>query len=119
MNADTLYSGSEYSSERNLAAMLHLSGLFGPLLPLVCWLAGRKNLPILNVQGVEALNFHIQASIIELTVVLLGLLALGPFVLPLFYIYRSGMVIWATLSASKDPNFKYPGVVTRWIPSPS
>lgn len=103
----------------SVAALIHGSGIFGVVPPLAIWLVTRKNHPLINAQGIESLNFQIQAAILEILVAVVSLLLLGALFPPLFYLYRAGMSVRAAIYVKNNPEFRYPGVFTRWIPSPA
>lgn len=109
---------SHYSpSQRGVAAIIHASGMFGPFFPVLLWLSLRKSSPLLHSQGPEALNFQIQAAMIEIPIALLSLFFFGGLPVAVFYLYRALMSLWAAISVASDATFRYPAVFTRWIPS--
>lgn len=76
------------SQEQTWAALCHIGGLAGLLvpplnilLPLAGWMANRATMPLVDEQGKEALNFQLSLT---LYVVLVALLQFVPF-LPHFY----------------------------------
>lgn len=106
------------SSQRGICALMHSLGTFGPLLPLVIWAALRKSSPLVDTQGVEVVNFQIQATLIEVPVALASLFFFGGFPLLVFYFYRGGLSLWGAITTASKESFRYPAVVTRWIPNP-
>jgi uncharacterized protein len=101
--------------ERNWGMLCHLSifsGLLIPLAniiaPLIIWLIKRDEMPFVNHNGKEALNFQITyliAFIVSsaLTTVLIGFLMLAVLV-PAWVI----LTIIATVKASKGEYYRYP-----------
>ena len=102
---------------KEVASLLHASGAFGVVLPFLVWVFFRKGYPLVNTQGIEALNFHIQAALLEIAMAAATLLWLGPFLPPVFYAYRGLMALWASINLWNNPEFRYPLVFTRWLPN--
>jgi len=102
---------------KDVASFLHASGAFGVVFPFLVWVFLRKGYPLVNTQGIEALNFHIQAALLEIVMAVVTLLWLGPLVPPVFYAYRGLMALWASINVWNNPEFRYPFVFTRWLPN--
>ena len=112
--------------ERQWAMFAHLSALAGGLVsswaggvgifigPLVIWLLKREEMPFVNDQGKEALNFNITFAAIALGLVLLGFLTLGiGFILTLPLLAVAGiawlvLTIVAGIRANEGKAYRYP-----------
>jgi hypothetical protein len=102
--------------EQNWAMICHLSALagflipFGNLLgPLIVWLVKRSEMPMVEIQGKEALNFQITVTIAAVISMLLIFVLIG-FVLLL--VVGVGALILTIMAAIKVSNgefdYKYP-----------
>lgn len=115
------------AAERQWAMLAHLSALLGALLtsgwggsigffigPLIIWLVKREEMPFVDDQGKEALNFGITVSIACFALLLLTLLSLGIGVLvtvPLFLVVSITalvLVIIAAIKANEGVAYRYP-----------
>jgi len=70
------------AEDQNLAAWAHLGVILYWLPPLIIWLVGKDRGPKTNVEGKEALNMGIVATIAQIAqaIVIGGILALIPFI---------------------------------------
>jgi len=101
--------------ERTWGMLAHLSALagfivpFGSVLgPLIVWLLKKDEMPFVDEQGKEALNFQITVAIGFVVCVLLMFVLIG---IPLFFalmIYALVMTIIATIEANKGKQYRYP-----------
>lgn len=103
------------SDERNWAMFCHLGALTGViiplgnlLVPLVLWLMKKQEMPLVDEQGKESLNFQITIMIgfaisIVLMFVLVGFLLI--FILGILDII---FIIIAAIKVSEGVNYKYP-----------
>ena len=107
----------------------HLSALAGGLLsswigglgvfigPLVIWLMKREEMPFVDDQGKEALNFNITFAAIALVLVVLGVITLGiGFIvaLPLLVILGIAwlvLTIVAAIRSNEGTTYRYPFAV--------
>jgi uncharacterized Tic20 family protein len=115
------------SEERKWATFAHLSALIGALLtsgwggsigffvgPLIIWLMKREEMPFVNDQAKEALNFTITVSIACFVLLLLTIISLGIGALvtvPLFMIIGIGalvLVVIAAIKANEGVAYRYP-----------
>ena len=112
--------------ERQWAMFAHLSALAGGLVsswvgglgvfigPLVIWLMKREEMPFVDDQGKEALNFNITFGALALILVLLGLLTLGiGFIITLPLLAIAGiawlvLTIIAAIRANEGQTYRYP-----------
>ena len=94
----------------------HLGGLVGHALvgfghvvvPLVLWLIKRDQMPFVNQEGKEAVNFQISITIYALAGGGLAFFCVGFFVLAAVFIFDIIMVIQASIAASNGKAFRYP-----------
>lgn len=122
----TAYQAS--NDEKTWAALVHAAAfaglvipLFGFLLgPLIVWLAKRDNLPLVDDQGREAVNFQLTMVLIALLgffVILLGAWLILPLFIPLgglLLITNVILTIVATVQASEGKRYRHP-VCIRFI----
>ncbi len=112
---------------RNWGIFCHLSALalwvgvpFGNIvIPLLIWLIKKDEMPLVNAEGKESLNFQISISIYALIISIVGIATifieyesefLWPFALLLFVLALSQivLVIIAAVKVSRGTPFKYP-----------
>jgi hypothetical protein len=115
------------AEERKWAMFAHLSALAGALLtsgwggsigffvgPLIIWLLKREEMPFVNDQGKEALNFAITVSIACFVLLLMTIMSLGIAALitiPAFMIIGIGslvLVVIAAIKANEGVAYRYP-----------
>jgi hypothetical protein len=118
---------SPSAEERKWATFAHLSALVGALLtsgwggsigffvgPLIIWLMKREEMPFVNDQGKEALNFGITVSIACFVLLLLTIMSLGigaVLTIPLFLVIGIGalvLVVMAAIKANEGVAYRYP-----------
>jgi uncharacterized protein len=107
--------------EKLWATLGHLSGLvgfvfpFGNIIgPLVFWILKKDQMPLVDVNGKEALNFQISMTIYALLAALLVLVWIG---IPLLFMIALAdliLIIMAAVKTSEDTPFHYP-VTFRFI----
>lgn len=102
-------------AERNWGMAAHLSALagfvipFGSIIgPLVVWLVKKDEMPFVNSQGKEALNFQITVAIGALICFVLILLIIGLFLLWALAIVDLVFIVIAAVQASKGVDYRYP-----------
>ena len=115
------------ADERRWATFAHLSALVGALVtsgwagsigffigPLIIWLLKREEMPFVNDQGKEALNFGITVSIPCFVLLLLTIMSLGigaVLTIPLFLVIGIGalvLVVMAAIKANEGVAYRYP-----------
>jgi uncharacterized protein len=125
--AATSQVGTPSLEERQWAMFAHLSALLGGLLtsgwagnigffigPLIIWLLKREEMPFVNDQGKEALNFAITVSIVCFALLLLTILSLGIGALvtiPLLVVIGVAalvLMIIAAVKANAGVAYRYP-----------
>ena len=94
---------------RLTALSLLISLPFGNILcPLVIWLIKRNEIPFVDEQGKESLNFQISMTIYALVAALLMLVIIGFFLLIGLAVFSTVMVIIASIKANDGVVYKYP-----------
>ena len=103
------------SNERTWSILVHLSALcvfivpFGHLLgPLVIWLIMRGDMPVVDRNGKEALNFQLTMTMIGLLCVPLVFIGIGALALVVVGILDIALVIMASIKASENVEYRYP-----------
>ena len=105
--------------ERTMGMLCHLITMAGYVIPfgniigpLVLWLIKKDEMPFVNDQGKEALNFQITVTI---TVIVLIVLSIVPFVICLTFplmlaimVVDLVFVIIATIKANEGQAYRYP-----------
>jgi uncharacterized Tic20 family protein len=104
-------------SARNWAMFTHLSGLAslivvvplaGIWVPLILWLAKRKEFAFVDRSGKEALNFQITCVIYSLIAGLLCLVFIGFILLPIVVLFWFIFTIIGTVRAANGDDYRYP-----------
>jgi uncharacterized Tic20 family protein len=97
--------------ERTLSAVIHastLSRFFIPLgnflLPLVLWMANKKDLQFVDYNGKQALNFQISLLLYSL---ILGALAIPVFIGFMPGLLEGGLLDWHNFNTHFDFNFNF------------
>ena len=110
-------SGRGPSKDEKMWGMLaHLSAIvLGFVGPLVIWLIKREEMPFVNDQGKEALNFQITVAIAFAAGFVISFIPfVGCFVIPAVWIANIVMVVMAGLKANDGVAYRYP-VILRLI----
>jgi uncharacterized protein len=108
----TVYS----KDERLWATLCHLSALIGFVLPivgniagpLVFWILKKDEMPFVDINGKEAINFQISMSIYALCAVVLVLVLIGIPLLFMIALSEITFVIMASVKTSEGTPFRYP-----------
>lgn len=102
-------------TERNWGMAAHLSALAGFVIPLgsiigplVVWLVKKDEMPFVDSQGKEALNFQITVLIGAMICFVLMLLIIGFFLLWALAIVDLVFIVIAAVQASKGEDYRYP-----------
>ena len=103
------------ADERTWSAIVHVSALCGllcPLLniivPMVIWLVKRVNLPMLDDEGREAVNFQISVTLYLLLCIPAMLIAIGGILFIIILFVSIFLSIKAAIRASKGEEYSYP-----------
>ena len=111
-------SGGDYPTNdrevRQWAMFAHLAAFAGFVIPfgniigpLIVWQM-KKDMPFVDNQGKEALNFQITVSIAVLLCMILMLVLIGFLLLPLVLIGAFIMTIIAAIKANNGEDYRYP-----------
>jgi uncharacterized Tic20 family protein len=101
-------------NDNNWAMICHLSALamFIPLGnvigPLVVWLLKKDEMPMVDREGKESLNFQITVSIFAFGAWILSFILIGIPLLVLIGIANLVFIVLASLEASKGRPYSYP-----------
>ncbi len=99
---------SENKEERTMAMVAHLTGIIGFLGPLIVWLIKRGEMPFVDDQGKEALNFQITMLIAWVVCMLLTIVVIGVFLFPVLFVVNIIFCIMAGLKANEGVAYRYP-----------
>jgi len=114
---------TELTKDDKLFGMLcHLTALAGLLTggigaiigPLVVWMIKKNEMPFVDDQGKEALNFNITVFIAAFVAFLLIAIAIGAILLPAVGIYWLIYTIIASMKANEGVYYRYP-IAIRFI----
>jgi hypothetical protein len=115
LSENTSSSVSLSKEEKNWAMYCHLSGLAGVLIPLgnivaplIIWVLKRDEMPFLNDQGKEALNFQISVTIYLFVSAILILVIVGIFLLIAIGLFSTIFTIIAAVKAADGVKYRYP-----------
>lgn len=107
--------GTPSAAERQWAMAAHLSALVGFLIPfgnligpLVVWQIKKSEMPFVDDQGKEALNFQITVTIAALICMLLMVIAIGFLLLPIVGVIALIMTVIAGIKANGGERYRYP-----------
>ena len=106
----------ETDPEARLWGMLaHLAGLIGFIIPfgnligpLVVWQIKKDQMPFVDDQGKESLNFQISVSLGVLVCMLLMLVLIGFVLLPLLGLVALVLTVIAGIKANGGERYRYP-----------
>ena len=101
--------------ERMWGMLCHLSAFaafiipFGSLIgPFIVWMIKKDEMPFVNDQGKESLNFQISILIYSIVAALLIFIVIGIFLLIAVAIADIVFVIIASIAANKGESYRYP-----------
>ena len=102
-------SGQPSKDEKTWAMIGHLSGIiFGFIGPLVVWLIQKDQMPFVNDQGKEALNFQITLAIAWVAAAVLSFVGIGFILYPVLWIGNLIFCIMGGVKANEDTAYRYP-----------
>lgn len=113
---DTEYAEYADTRERTWALAAHLSALsifagvpFGNVLgPLVVWLIKKDEMPLVDDQGKEALNFQISMTLYLFAAIVAVVVLVGLVLIPLVLIFGLVMPIVAAIRSYDGEYYRYP-----------
>jgi uncharacterized Tic20 family protein len=101
--------------QRTWGMLAHLSALAGLLTgvgfiggPLMVWLLQKNEMPFVDDQGKEALNFQITMTLVFCICWLLIFVMIGFLLIPLLTLLDVVLVVVATIKASRGERYRYP-----------
>ena len=107
--------GTPSAEEKQWALFAHLSALIGYIIPfgsiigpLVIWQIKKNEMPFVDDQGKEALNFQITVAIIAIVCLVLILILIGILLLWALAIANLVFIIIAALAANNGQAYRYP-----------
>lgn len=103
------------ADERQWAMIAHLSALVGYIIPfgsiigpLIVWQIKKNEMPFVDDQGKEALNFQITIVIIAIVCILLILILIGILLLWALALVNLIMIVVAAIAANNGQRYRYP-----------
>ncbi len=107
--------GAPTAEAKQWAMFAHLSALVGYLIPfgsiigpLVIWQIKKNEMPFVDDQGKEALNFQITVAILAIVAILLILILIGVLLLWALAIADLVFIIIAAIAANNGQAYRYP-----------
>jgi len=107
--------GSPSAEERQWALFAHLSALVGYIIPfgsiigpLVIWQIKKNEMPFVDDQGKEALNFQITIAILAIVCFILIFILIGILLLWVLAIVNLVFIILAAIAANNGQAYRYP-----------
>jgi uncharacterized Tic20 family protein len=101
--------------ERTWAMCGHLSAFIGHFIPfghiigpLVIWIMKKNEMPFVNDQAKEALNFQITMTIYLIVAGLLIFVVIGFVLLPIVYLFDIILTVVAAVKANDGVAYRYP-----------
>lgn len=108
-------SGSPSAEERQWGLFAHLSALVGFLIPfgnvlgpLIIWQIKKAEMPFVDDQGKEALNFQITVLIAVIACLVLSVILIGFLLLPIVGIAALVLTIMGGIKANNGETYRYP-----------
>jgi hypothetical protein len=100
---------------RTMGMLCHLSALIGFIVPfgtiigpLVIWLIKKDEMPFVDDQGKEALNFQITVLLAFIVSAILTVVLIGLLLMPIVAIGALVFIIIAALKANEGEAYRYP-----------
>jgi len=107
--------GSPDKDERLWGMLCHLIAFSGYVIPfgnvlgpLVIWLIKKDEMPFVNDQGKESLNFQLTMFIAVIVSAILMFVVIGFLLLGVLIIYQIIVVIMASIKANEGVRYRYP-----------
>ena len=106
---------SSNSQEKNWAMFCHVAAFAGFIIPfgnivgpLVIWLIKREEMPFVDDQGRESLNFQISVTIYLFVSALLILVFIGVLLIVALVLFDLIVVIMAIIKSNEGEPYRYP-----------
>ena len=102
--------GTVSKEERTMGMLCHLLGIIGFLGPLIIWLIKKDQMPFVETEGKESLNFQITLLIAWAAAIVLAIVTcgFGAVLFPLVMIVNLVFVIMGAMKANEGTSYKYP-----------
>jgi len=107
--------GSLSAEEKQWAMFAHLSALVGYIIPfgsiigpLLIWQIKKSEMPFVDDQGKEALNFQITIAIAAIVCIILIVVLIGILLLPIVAIVDLIFIVLASIAANNGQAYRYP-----------
>jgi hypothetical protein len=107
--------GTPSAEEKQWALFAHLSALVGYIIPfgsilgpLIIWQIKKNEMPFVDDQGKEALNFQISVAIAAVVCIILIFILIGIFMLWILAIVDLVFIIIAAIAANNGQAYRYP-----------
>ncbi len=104
--------------QRNWGALCHVSALIGYVFPLgnilgplVIWILKKDEMPFVDDQGKESINFQITVLLAFIVCAILTLAIIGFFLFALVAIYQIIAIVLASIKANEGVNYRYPYIL--------
>jgi len=108
-------SGTPSAEERQWALFAHLSALIGYIIPfgsiigpLIIWQIKKNEMPFVDDQGKEALNFQITIAILAIICFILIFILIGILLIWVLAIVNLVFIILAAIAANNGQAYRYP-----------
>ena len=115
MSPPPVPTGAPSAEEKQWALFAHLSALIGYIIPfgsiigpLVIWQIKKNEMPFVDDQGKEALNFQITAAIAAIVSAALIVALIGLLLLPAVLVTDLVFIILASIAANNGQAYRYP-----------
>jgi uncharacterized Tic20 family protein len=102
-------------NEWTMGMLCHLSALAGYMIPfgniagpLIVWMLKRQEMPFVETEGKESVNFQISMLIYHMVAGLLCFLLIGFLLLPAVIVANIVFTILAALKAANGESYRYP-----------
>lgn len=101
--------------EQTMGMLCHLMGLAGFLIPfghligpLVIWMIKRQEMPFVDSEGKESINFQITMTICGIAAAISIFLIIGFILLPAVIVFNIVFVIIASMESANGKSYRYP-----------
>lgn len=106
---DTPIKPSPSNDDKNIATIIHLSGMLFSFVPsLVVWLLKKDDNTYIAVEAKEALNFQLSVVIAQLIAAVLVWVLIGFLLMPIIWLANIALCIIAAIKTSKGETYRYP-----------
>jgi uncharacterized Tic20 family protein len=115
MNQEIEASGVPEKDERLWGMLCHLTAFAGLVIPfgwilgpLIVWLIKKDEMPFVDDQGKESLNFQLTMFIAFIISAILIFVFIGLLLIGILYIYEIIVLIIASIKANEGIRYRYP-----------